>query len=381
MSRPALLYIDQTQFIDDVRVLAALLKEDDWKPDFIVGIGRGGLVPAAFLSHATGIVLLSIDHSSKVPTFSEELLVKLADKTKAGIRLLIVDDINDSGKTLHYLRQSFLMAGGVATHIRVAVLIDNIRSIESVDYRARTVDRYLEPRWFVFPWEAMADSEDRLVDEAVSHWDSEPEPIDVEPEPIDVEPEPIDVEPEPIDVEPEPIDVEPEPIDVEPEPIDVEPESIDVEPEPIDTASLDEIENQFTKALCALNAMLAEFKPEHGGIGHNRPPLDLEITSMEEAQIVVEEANLVANDMLVEIESPKSDPTKIEKNVSRLSKIGEWFSEKSDKFAEEVFKKAGGLVGIGVVGLIFASWPSIKSLISKVEQTAADWIQAISNAF
>ncbi len=360
MSQPALLYIDQTQFIDDVRALAALLKEDDWQPDFIVGIGRGGLVPAAFLSHATGIVLLSIDYSSKVPDFGDALLGKLADKTKTGTRLLIVDDINDSGKTLHYLRQSFLMVGGVAAHIRVAVLIDNIRSIERVDYRARTVDRQLETRWFVFPWEAMADSEDSLVDAAVSHRDVEPEPIDIEPEPIETEP------------------IEPEP---EPEPIDIEPEPIEPEPEPIDTARLDEIENQFKNALFALNTKLAEFKPEHGGIGHNRPPLDLETTSMEESQIVVEEANLVTNDMIIEIESPNSDPNKIKKNVSRLSKIAEWFSEKSDKFAEEAFKKAGGLVGIGVVGLIFTSWPNIKSLISKVEQTASDWIKAVSNAF
>ena len=169
MSQPALLYIDQSQFIDDVRVLAGILREGDWHPDFIVGIGRGGLVPAVFLSHATGIALLSVDHSSKVPTFGDELLAKLADKTKAGIRLLIVDDINDSGRTLHYLRQEFLKTGGIAGHLRVAVLIDNIRSIETVDYRARSIDRDQEPRWFVFPWEAMAETEKTLVDAAVKH--------------------------------------------------------------------------------------------------------------------------------------------------------------------------------------------------------------------
>jgi uncharacterized protein len=169
MSSPALLYIDQTQFIDDVRALAALLKNESWKPDFIVGIGRGGLVPAVFLSHATGIALLSVDHSSKVPTFGDELLTKLADKTNVGERLLIVDDINDSGKTLHYLKTAFLEAGGIAANLRVAVLIDNIRSIETVDYRARSIDRDQEPRWFVFPWEAMAEREDMLVEAAVKH--------------------------------------------------------------------------------------------------------------------------------------------------------------------------------------------------------------------
>jgi uncharacterized protein len=169
MSQPALLYIDQSQFIDDVRALAALLKEDDWQPDFIVGIGRGGLVPAVFLSHATGIALLSVDHSSKVPNFGDDLLEKLADKAKLGTRLLIVDDINDSGNTIKYLREKFIEKGGIAANLRVAVLIDNMRSIETVDYRARSIDRKLEPRWFVFPWEAMAEQEEMLVDAAIKH--------------------------------------------------------------------------------------------------------------------------------------------------------------------------------------------------------------------
>ena len=169
MSKPELLYIDHIQFLNDVRALARALRTDDWQPDFIVGIGRGGLVPAVFLSHATGIALLSVDHSSKVPTFGDELLAKLAVKTLAGSRLLIVDDINDSGRTLAYLRRKFLEAGGIAANLRIAVLIDNIRSIERVDYRARSIDRKREPRWFVFPWEAMAERADMLVEAAIVH--------------------------------------------------------------------------------------------------------------------------------------------------------------------------------------------------------------------
>jgi uncharacterized protein len=169
MTAPALLYIDNDQFIPDIRTLATALSNDEWAADFIVGIGRGGLVPAVFLSHATGTALLSVDHSSKVPTFGDELLAKLADKTNAGVRLLIVDDINDSGRTLAYLRRKFLDAGGIMTNLRIAVLIDNIRSIETVDYRARTIDREQETRWFVFPWEAMAETEETLVDAAVKH--------------------------------------------------------------------------------------------------------------------------------------------------------------------------------------------------------------------
>lgn len=169
MSTPDLLYIDNAQFIADVKALAAQLRDEPWQADFIVGIGRGGLVPAVFLSHATGIALLSVDHSSKVPTFGDELLTKLAIKTNAGAKLLIVDDINDSGRTIAYLRTRFLAEGGIAANLRIAVLIDNIRSTEQVDYRARTIDRDIEPRWFVFPWEAMAEQESSLVEAAIRH--------------------------------------------------------------------------------------------------------------------------------------------------------------------------------------------------------------------
>ncbi|PZO88151.1 MAG: phosphoribosyltransferase [Sphingomonas sanxanigenens] len=169
MSTPPLAYIGHDRFVADVRALAALLKGDDWRPDFLVGIGRGGLTPAVYLSHATGIPLLSVDHSSHVPTFGDELLARLAASTATGTRILIVDDINDSGRTLAYLRKAIAAAGGDAPNLRFAVLIDNIRSIETVDYRARTIDRDEEKSWFVFPWEAMADREDALVEAAIVH--------------------------------------------------------------------------------------------------------------------------------------------------------------------------------------------------------------------
>lgn len=166
---PELAYVGNDQFVADVRTLAALLRADAWQADFIVGIGRGGLVPAVYLSHATGIALLSVDHSSKVATFGDALLALLAAKTAAGIRLLIVDDINDSGRTLRYLRTAIADGGGDPDRLRIAVLIDNIRSIETVDYRARTIDRKLDQRWFVFPWEAMAEAEATLIEAAVRH--------------------------------------------------------------------------------------------------------------------------------------------------------------------------------------------------------------------
>lgn len=165
MDEPELSPIGYGEFVSDVHALADALKADGWRPDHIVGIGRGGLVPGAYLSHRTGISLLSVDFSSGVPAFADELIQKLAAATQDGRHILLVDDINDSGRTILAVRSSLDRAGGVAGAVRVAVLIDNMRSAAQVDYRSRTIDRAEDKRWFVFPWEAMAERA-TLIEEA-----------------------------------------------------------------------------------------------------------------------------------------------------------------------------------------------------------------------
>jgi uncharacterized protein len=165
MREPELSYIPYPEFVADVQAVAEALQRDEWRPDYIVGIGRGGLVPAAYLSHRTGISLLSVDYSSGVRGFAEELIEKLAVATGEGRAILLVDDINDSGATIEALRKSLLDHGAVADRVRVAVLIDNQRSMAKVDYRSRTIDRSSDKRWFVFPWEAMAERR-TLIEEA-----------------------------------------------------------------------------------------------------------------------------------------------------------------------------------------------------------------------
>jgi len=173
MIMPEFAPIDHETFVADVLALAGRLAAGSWKPDWLVGVGRGGLVPGAYLSQASGIPLLSVDVSSKHISFADELLIKLAAETRAGHRLLIVDDINDSGKTIGYLRRAIAEAGGISDHVRVAVLINNIRSHAHADYCSRTIDRATDKRWFVFPWEALA-PETVLVEDAAA----EPERLD-----------------------------------------------------------------------------------------------------------------------------------------------------------------------------------------------------------
>jgi xanthine phosphoribosyltransferase len=169
MSQPApdLFAISHDQFLADVEAVSAQVAAGGWTPDYLVGIGRGGLVPAVYVSHRLNLPMLSIDQSSKVPGFAEELLAKVAAKSAAGVRLLFIDDINDSGGTIAHVRRLLGDQGGDPGNLRFAVLMSNVRSRETVDYSARAIDRDVDKRWFIFPWEALA-KEAAIVEEALS---------------------------------------------------------------------------------------------------------------------------------------------------------------------------------------------------------------------
>ena len=149
-------HIPHDDFVAAIRALAELLAADAWKPDFIIGVGRGGLSPAVYLSHATGLPMLSVDYSSQVKDFADAPLERLAARTQDGARLLFLDDINDSGRTIAHLREKLAAGGATQGSVRFATLIDNVSSVQTVDYRARTIDRTVTKDWFIFPWEAVA---------------------------------------------------------------------------------------------------------------------------------------------------------------------------------------------------------------------------------
>lgn len=163
--QPILTYISYEDFLCDVHGIMAAVRDDGWTPDFVVGLGRGGLAPAVFMSHGMAVPMLSVDHSARIADFADELLAKLASLTLGGNRLLFVDDINDSGSTLVYIRDMLERNGADASNIRFAVLINNVRSRATVDYWSREINRDTHKDWYVFPWEAMATVE-TLIEEA-----------------------------------------------------------------------------------------------------------------------------------------------------------------------------------------------------------------------
>ena len=86
--------------------------KDNWTPDYIVGITRGGNVPATIISNITGIrcealkVSLRDDgsHNDSACWMAEDAFGNPnADSNGQGKNILIVDDINDTFVKVHDL--------------------------------------------------------------------------------------------------------------------------------------------------------------------------------------------------------------------------------------------------------------------------------------
>ena len=151
---------------------------DGWKPDYIVGITRGGNVPATIISNITGIrcealkVSLRDDsgHGSESNCWMSEdafgYVSDDADKVTGGPlekKILIVDDINDTGATFNWIKQDWQSSclpddpkweRVWGNNVRFAVLTENLSSeFGGVAYSCDEVNKAEEDVWLVYPWE------------------------------------------------------------------------------------------------------------------------------------------------------------------------------------------------------------------------------------
>jgi uncharacterized protein len=142
--------------------IARQMSAHDWKPDYIVGITRGGLVPANLLSQYTGITMKSLDVSLRDGGDCVSN-AGMAEDAYEGKKILIVDDINDQGSTVNWIKKDWQdMCHPSAIRwpsiwgdsVRFAVLTHNLGSeFKDPDYYVWTVDKRDEDCWLVYPWE------------------------------------------------------------------------------------------------------------------------------------------------------------------------------------------------------------------------------------
>jgi xanthine phosphoribosyltransferase len=164
-----------------------------WRPDYIVGLTRGGLIPAVMISHYLNVPMYSLGVSLRDNDMAPESNLWMAEDALgpnsreryvenpvdvAGIleaasdllengtykQILIVDDINDTGATFNWIMKDWPSGcfpndpswGEVwNNNVKFAVLVDNLSSQCEVkmDYVGMEVNKAENNVWVDFPWE------------------------------------------------------------------------------------------------------------------------------------------------------------------------------------------------------------------------------------
>ena len=120
-----------------------------WSPDIILSLNRGGCVPGVYLSHLINTPHEVIDISQREYKIKPDFYIL----EKAFIRyksILIIDDINDTGRTLKYIEDTFEK---YINRIKFSVLINNVSSKVKVDFVGEKINKKVDNSWIVFPWE------------------------------------------------------------------------------------------------------------------------------------------------------------------------------------------------------------------------------------
>jgi len=130
--------------------LAEKIRKNGFKPDVIVGVSRGGWPPARVLSDLLGNPNLANVRAEfylgVAETKGEPVLTQPVSMTVKGKRVLVVDEVADTGKSLKLIKEHIIEKG--ATQVKIATVYYKPWSIVKPDYYEKETRS-----WVVFPWE------------------------------------------------------------------------------------------------------------------------------------------------------------------------------------------------------------------------------------
>ncbi len=175
------LILDQQKFNSLVSKICRDITISGWRPDYIVGITRGGLLPSVMISHYFKVKMYTLDVSLRdgdsdcesnlwLPEFAAGYVSEELRKENGGHvtlesfkkRILIVDDINDTGATFNWIKEDwessmrFSSWDGIwNNNVRTAVIVDNLASKSniSMDYVGMEINKAENDVWVDFPYE------------------------------------------------------------------------------------------------------------------------------------------------------------------------------------------------------------------------------------
>ena len=128
--------------IEDTNLICEKITEDNFKPDVIVGISRGGLIPGVMISHKLNIPFKPVHASTRDFPHWENYLPKSHDS-----KVLIVDDICDSGETFVRLSNYIKENINHECEVRFSALWWNNACDFEPHYYTRDISKDTSPVW------------------------------------------------------------------------------------------------------------------------------------------------------------------------------------------------------------------------------------------
>jgi hypoxanthine phosphoribosyltransferase len=138
------------QIYDMLLSQAEKISKSCFKPDIIIGIARGGWLPARVLTDLLEIPNLAnvsaeyyvgVAETKNEPVLTQGISAVVTDK-----KVLIADDVADSGRSLKLVKEHVLQQD--AKEVKTATMYHKPWSIVKPDYYERETKL-----WIVFPWE------------------------------------------------------------------------------------------------------------------------------------------------------------------------------------------------------------------------------------
>ena len=130
--------------------LARKILKSGFEPDVIVGVSRGGWVPARVLCDLLGAPSLAsigvafydgVGKAGRRPMVTQPLTVGVLGK-----KVLVVDEVADTGESLKLAREQVVKEG--AKEVRTVTMYTKPWSIVEPDFHEKKTSS-----WVVFPWE------------------------------------------------------------------------------------------------------------------------------------------------------------------------------------------------------------------------------------
>jgi hypothetical protein len=137
------------------RRLAHALRDSGFQPDIIIAIGRGGYVPARLLADyldSMALTAIRVEHYRGAEKQSQARVAYPLCHDIAGLRVLLVDDVSDSGDTYRVALEH--LARWQPARVVTAALHHKAVSRYQPDHYAERIEEW---RWLTYPWAVLED--------------------------------------------------------------------------------------------------------------------------------------------------------------------------------------------------------------------------------